>query len=292
MRPQRKPTRGGFREGAGRKPADPNRPRLRHVTRPATEARFPVHVTKRVCRDVMRLRNFELRKVLRHAFVNGCRMDSSRDGDVREFRICQFSIQGNHIHLICEASDNETLARGIQGWSVRVARGLNGHLARVGSVFFDRYHMEVLTTPTQTRNALCYVLQNARRHGERIDPRYGGIDPCSSAWWFDGWQESSWRVGVPPPDVRTVASPGTWLLRVGWQRAKRGLISIMEVPAARRREERAARRGIGAALPAERAARRGVGPAGLGARRREQRVTCGAIGSGALTASHRDVACI
>jgi hypothetical protein len=136
-----------------------------------------------------------------------------------EFRICQFSIQGNHIHLICEASDNARLARGIQGWSVRVARGINGHLGREGSVFDDRYHVAVLTTPTQTRHALCYVLQNARRHGERLDSRFGGMDPFSSAWWFDGWKDERWKLGIPPPEMRTVAPAESWLLMTGWKRA-------------------------------------------------------------------------
>jgi putative transposase len=220
-------THGGAREGAGRKPMHSGRAGLRHGQRPALEARFPVHVTKRVRRDVTRLRRFELCKVLRGAFVHGCIRGA--------FRICQFSIQGNHIHLICEASDNVQLARGIQGWSVRVARGLNGHLGRTGSVFDDRYHLEILTTPTQTRHALCYVLQNARRHGEQIDPRFGGMDPFSSAWWFDGWRDASWKIGIPPPEVRTVAAAETWLLRVGWKRSTYGLLSITELPPAGRR---------------------------------------------------------
>ena len=159
---------------------------------------------------------------------------SSGRGEI-EFRICQFSIQGNHIHLICEATNEIALARGIQGWSVRVARGLNGHLDREGAVFDDRYHVEILKTPSQTRHALCYVLQNAQRHGERLDPQFHGIDPFSSAWWFDGWVDDAWRVGLPPPEARTVAEPKTWLLRVGWKRSRFGLISITEVPPAGRR---------------------------------------------------------
>ena len=220
-------THGGVREGAGRKPTHSGRARLRHGKRPALAARFPVHVTKRVRPDVPRLRRFELCKVLRGAFVLGCRRG--------EFRICQFSIQGNHIHLICEASDTIQLARGIGGWSVRVARGLNGYLGRTGAVFDDRYHLEILTTPTQTRHVLCYVLQNARRHGEPIDPRFGGMDPFSSAWWFNGWEDASWRIGIPPPEMRTVAAAETWLLRVGWKRSTCGLLSITEVPPAGRR---------------------------------------------------------
>ena len=229
------PTRGGKREGAGRKPNQPGRPRLRHGKRPTTQARFPVHITKRMRSDVPRLRKFELCKVLRRAFVHGCLLRALVDGTEVVFRICQFSIQGNHIHLICEASDNVALARGIQGWSVRVARGLNGFWEREGSVFDDRYHVEILTTPSQTRHALCYVLQNARRHQERIDPKFGGVDPFSSGWWFDGWRDETWRDKTSPPEARTVAVPATWMLRVGWKKSRFGLIAIDEVPPAGRR---------------------------------------------------------
>jgi REP element-mobilizing transposase RayT len=193
-----------------------------HATRDVTKARFPVHVTKRIRAGCARLRNYELCRVLRKAFVQGCRKDG--------FRICQFSIQGNHIHLVCEAADNEILARGIQGWSVRVARGLNGVLDREGSVFEDRYHFEIIRTPRQMRATLCYVLQNARRHGEWIDRRFNGMDPFSSAWWFDGWNDHGWREGLIAPEMMTVAAAETWLLTTGWRR--HGLLSINEVPPA------------------------------------------------------------
>ncbi len=181
-----------------------------------------MHVTLRIERDVARLRNFELCAVLRRAFVYGCRHG--------EFRICQFSIQGNHIHLICEAVDNRALATGLKGFCVRVARGINLHLERTGTVFGDRYHVEIIKTPRQCRAALCYVLQNARRHGAWLDPGFHGADPFSSAWWFDGWRDGRWRVGLKPPAERAVADAESWMLRVGWRR--HGLIAIDEVPAA------------------------------------------------------------
>jgi len=223
------PKRGGKRKRAGRKPNVPGKPRLRHAARPVVKARFPMHVTKRIKPGVTRLRRFELCKVLQRAFVYGCM--NTLEGEL-EFRICQFSIQGNHIHLICEASDRRTLSRGVQGWSVRVARGVNGHLGREGSLFDDRYHVAILTTPTQTRHALCYVLQNARRHGERLATQFHGIDPFSSAWWFDGWKDDDWREGLIPPATRTVAAAQSWLLRDGWRR--HGLIGVTEVPPAAR----------------------------------------------------------
>jgi putative transposase len=189
-----------------------------------------VHITVRMRKEVPRLRRFELCKFLRRAFVYGCKKGA--------FRICQFSIQGNHIHLVCEAGSSQARARGIQGWSVRVVRAINGFVGRRGGVFEDRYHLEVLKTPTQVRNALCYVLQNARRHGARLDSRFHGADPFSSAWWFDGWKDSGWKLGLDPPEVRTVATAESWLLAVGWQRAKCGLIALDEVPAAARHRER------------------------------------------------------
>ena len=176
-------------------------------------------------RGAPRLRNFELVKVLRQAFVKGSRKTG--------FGICQFSIQGNHIHLICEASDRERLARGMQGWCIRIARGINRAVSRKGSLFDDRYHVEVITSPRQMRNTLCYVMQNARRHGERLDAGYHGIDPFSSAWWFDGWADDTWRRGLEPPDPEPpVARAQSWLLNSAWRRHR--LIAVTEVPAAGR----------------------------------------------------------
>jgi hypothetical protein len=193
------------------------------VQRPVVKPSWPVHVTVRMRRDVPRLRNFDLVKVLRRVFVKGCQ----RDG----FRICQFSIQGNHIHTICEAGDRERLARGVQGWCVRIARGINREVGRKGSLFDDRYHVEVITTPRQMRNTLCYVLQNARRHGERLDGKYHGIDPFSSAWWFDGWADDGWRQGLEPEDREPPVAPAaSWLLKTGWARHRK--LAVTEVPSA------------------------------------------------------------
>jgi hypothetical protein len=100
-------------------------------------------------------------------------------------------------------------------------------------VFADRYHSVLLKSPRQVRHALCYVMQNARRHGEELDPRWGGIDPFTSAWYFDGWADDSWRSAIaaatgPPPVTR----PRTWLLATGWRRHR--LIGTRERPPAAR----------------------------------------------------------
>ena len=136
----------------------------------------------------------------------------------------QYSVQSNHLHLIAEASDNRALSRGMLGLSVRVARALNQLWKRSGSVFADRFHSRLLKTPREVRNALVYVLQNARKHAAAISL---GPDPFSSGPWFDGWK-SGVEKGADS-SLGFLARAKTWLLGVGWRR--HGLIDPRELPA-------------------------------------------------------------
>jgi hypothetical protein len=168
------------------------------------------------------------------------------------FRLVHYSVQRNHLHLIVEAPSARVLARAMQGLAVRLARRLNAVFRRKGSVFADRYHAHVAATPREVRNALRYVLNNARRHIVRLRRRWyrDWIDPYSSAVWFDGW--NGWR-GKPmatfgAPDARAGplgrgdprffadaaperVSADSHLLTRGWRR--RGLIATDELPSGR-----------------------------------------------------------
>ncbi len=130
------------------------------------------------------------------------------------------------MHLIVEAECGASLASGLRGVAVRVARRLNRLLFRRGRFWADRWHGRALTSPRQVRNALVYVLQNHNKHGSQ-----GGalLDPLSSSQWFDGFAAPVPRGfrSIGPP---CIATPTTWLLRVGWQR--RGLIHFWERPKA------------------------------------------------------------
>jgi hypothetical protein len=144
-------------------------------------------------------------------------------------RIIHYSVQGNHLHLLVEADDRECVARGMNALLSPLARALNKLWGRSGKVFPDRYHDEVISTPTQARNALRYVLQNGKKHG--AVPR-ASIDLCSSAPVFDGWKE---RPSIPAtPVVAAVAPASTWLLSTGWRR--HGLLDIHELPVQKRPE--------------------------------------------------------
>jgi REP element-mobilizing transposase RayT len=142
------------------------------------------------------------------------------------FRVAHYSIQNDHAHLIVEATSNQALASGMKSIGARVARAVNRIFGRRGPVLADRYHRRVLRTPREVRNALAYVLLNARRHLAKIGRRpllRPAIDPASSGRWFDGWPRS-----LTARDPPSIATPHTWLLAVGWRR--HGLISPAEVP--------------------------------------------------------------
>jgi len=78
----------------------------------------------------------------------------------RRFRLLQFSIQADHVHLIVEGDDATAFRRRIEGLAIRVAKAVNRVLRRHGRVWADRHHTRDLRTPREVRHALVYVLQN------------------------------------------------------------------------------------------------------------------------------------
>jgi len=208
---------GGARAGAGRKPEEVRRDP--HRRRAPLASRHPCHVTLKVEKDVPSLRSARLVTELE------CSWRESRERG--RFRLVHYSVQNDHVHMIVEATSARDLACGLKAIAARFARGVNRVFHRTGRVLADRCHVHVLQTPREVRNAIAYVLLNARRHLAKSGyalPRVARVDPASSGRWFNGWQ-----TGRPPStDLPAVAAPRTWLLNVGWRR--RGLIDTAEVP--------------------------------------------------------------
>ena len=231
VRPRPPKARGGVRAGAGRKPGTGRR-LVRHREREAHSAMHPVHVVLRS--KFKPLRCQFVFPTVRKALAKATRAR-------KDFRITQFSVQGDHVHLIVEAGSKAALSRGMQGLAIRVARAVNGLMSRSGKVWADRFFSRELNSPRVVRNALAYVLNNFRKH------RASGaaqIDPYSSAPYFNGFQElagrSPWELpasgllplvprGVAPPekseDVPIVGAK-TWLAEKGWRRG--GAITFAE----------------------------------------------------------------
>jgi putative transposase len=196
------PCRGGKRRGAGRKPTRATAG-ISHKQRPALPARFPVHVTLRVKAEVWNLRSRRSFRRIAAAF-RGVR-------NRRTFRLSEYAILGNHLHLIVEANDRSCLARGLQALEIRVAKALNKMMDRHGAVFADRYHAHILRTPTEVANALRYVRGNFSVHAARQgDPVLVVPDEYSSAALIN--------LALPHEQDGPLVSPArTWLLSTGFR---------------------------------------------------------------------------
>ena len=196
---------GGARKGAGRI-RNGERPGVCHKTREPFSRQRVLHVTCRIAAGLPSLRDPKTVALLFNYLARICEKEG--------FRIVEFSIQGNHIHLLCEADSQEALSRAMNGIQSGMARRLNRHWNRKGKVFADRYHAEAISTPTQCHYTLIYVLANAKKHGSR--PLGSGVDPFSTAPWFPFDNPEP-----PHPlsrDAKPAASPQSWLLREGWSK--------------------------------------------------------------------------
>lgn len=209
---------GAWRARAGR-PRIPEHKRtfVAHRQRPSLPKSTPLHVTIRLVEGYPPLRR---RKPVR--WIRRCIQLAHKE----RFRVIEFSIQGNHLHLIVEADDRRWLGRGMQGLKVRLARRLNLLFRRQGTVFRERYHCRQLRSPREVRHGLHYVLNNRRRHARhRVAKDW--IDPFSSAPSFRGWGSrtvtSDEDVGEP-----VTRRARCYLLRSGWKRG--GLLDPNMVP--------------------------------------------------------------
>ena len=219
----RKPSgHGGWRPGAGR---PKKKGAISHRARARFSAHTPQHVTMRLAVDAPRIASrWLMSHVIRPAI---------RASEKPWFRVVEFNVLGNHMHLIVEAAGADQLARGVQGLAVRVARNTNSALNRGGKLFGQRYHARSLKTPTEVRNALRYVLLNRKHHAAEKRFERGWIDPCSSAIWFTGWKRRvpmSESIEAIATEPRPTALAHTWLLKAGWCR-RSGLLDYDDTPA-------------------------------------------------------------
>jgi hypothetical protein len=201
---------------------------VRHLSRERFPGRHPCLVTLKVVPGLESLRTVAVVRAVEETFRRGCERG--------EFRLVHYSLQGDRVHAVVEATGREALGRGMKAVAIRFARAVNRAFGRSGRVLADRYHLRVLRTPTQVRNALRYVLLNERRHAAkaagaaRMLRAAVRLDPASSARWFSGWRPQGLArvVGPSTTDPPAVSSAHTWLLAVGWRRL--GLLDPADGP--------------------------------------------------------------
>jgi len=223
--------RGGKRDNAGRKPTG-KRAGSPHKRRPEVNPEHPQHVVLRVVKAVGWLRSGKAHRAIRRALANVL------DYTVR-FRIVHYSLQHNHLHLMCEADDKAALADGLKSFQISAAKHLNRELTpkgarrRRGQVFEDRYHVEAITSVAQTKRTLNYVLNNWRKHRRdrtTVGLFDGRIDPYSSGVWYFDWKERTLPYFTFPPgcEQHLTSNPQSWLLNTGYKLGPP--LSVYEVP--------------------------------------------------------------
>ena len=199
--PVSKTTWGGRRKGAGRRRADPPGVTVVrkakgtaqcHGRRPMLGKRGSAMITVRVRRHVWNLRSQRCFQVVFQA-LHALRQ-------LEWIRVVDYSVLGNHLHLIVEVEGQQgdaraVLARGMQSFLIRVARGLNRVMGMSGKVFEGRYDARPIRNAAQARRARIYVVNNARRHfpsWRDVD----AVDPYSSGDSFEGWRKPLTRSQV------------------------------------------------------------------------------------------------
>ena len=153
------------KKGTARKKPGPKaaaRAAVRHRTRPVHRAYHPLHVTMRAVRGLPSFRQQQLFAAFERAFRTTRRED---------FRIVEYSVQDNHVHMLVEANENEALARGMKSFSVRANRLFNTALgswarASVGRSLSSPYAHEPAPSPERAR-VLPEQLQEALPGHER-----------------------------------------------------------------------------------------------------------------------------
>lgn len=202
---------GGKRKGAGRKNKSGQ---VSHAKRVRIKHSTPLHATWRLKKGLSGLRCEEFFDVFKKASL-----EAQKFG----LRLLHFSIQGNHLHLIFEARNNETLAQGMRSFGGRIGKAIRRKAGGVGSVFDGRYHLHAIATVSEMKNALAYVLQNTAKHSKLLNH----LDRYSSAPYFDKWRKLLSKQCGPllvdheaAPLPRYLCEPRSWLAREGWMRAR------------------------------------------------------------------------
>lgn len=136
---------GGRRKGAGRRRIHSKG--VSHRAREKVSHRAPLHINFKYKTQI---RNKDSLRLLKRAILN-----ARKHG----LRISYFSLQSNHVHLIAEAPNNQILTKGMRSLTVTMAMGL-----KKGRIQLERYHLHVLKSLRETKNAIEYVCFNKQKH--------------------------------------------------------------------------------------------------------------------------------
>ena len=153
--------KGGRRPGSGRKRK--HSPGVAHREREKVSSRFPLHI------------NFKVRISIRNKSCLAVLKKAIKNARSHGLRIIHFSLQSNHVHLLIEACDNAVLTKGMRSLTISFAKGVKS-----GGIQLERYHLHVLKSLREVKNAYHYVVLNQAKHSGL---KRAQVDQYSSLGW-------------------------------------------------------------------------------------------------------------
>lgn len=158
-----KGTNGGRRPKAGR--PRQHSPGVSHSTREKVNATLPLHI------------NFKYRSSIRSDYILRSLERGIENAKKHDFEVAYFTLQTNHVHIIAEAKNNKSLSSGMRAITVTLARALNK-----GNFQTERYHLHVLRTPAEVKNAIHYVLNNDLKHSGKMHLNFTQKVSTGKSW--------------------------------------------------------------------------------------------------------------
>ena len=144
----------------------------------------PLHITLRLREGLPNLRSRKGMQLIMKAF---------KGAQEKGLRIIHFAVLSNHIHLIVEVANSEILYKSMRSLTTRLgiylrrwARPSSLRRAQIKKLglFRGRYHVHILKTAREVKNALHYVLLNPCKHFKK-GPY---IDFYTSSFIFKDWK--------------------------------------------------------------------------------------------------------
>lgn len=156
-------THGGRRNNSGRIRIHSSG--VSHRKREKVKASTPLHI------------NFKYQAYIRTNMMLNVLEKAVQNAASFGLNITHFTLQSNHVHFIAEAKNNSQLTSGMRSVVSTLNKALNK-----GSIQLERYHLHVLKTPREVRNALDYVLHNDVKHSGKMDKKFTKILGKGKSW--------------------------------------------------------------------------------------------------------------
>jgi REP element-mobilizing transposase RayT len=131
--------------------------RIYHRSRPELLKAKPVHVTIKANKNIVpNLRSKVLYKEIRQ---------SMKRARILGIRIIHFTVQRDHVHMMMEADNKQQLGESMRVLSISLSKRLSHVLKRKVKALKSRYHLHILKSLQEIKNAKNYIVNNSIKHG-------------------------------------------------------------------------------------------------------------------------------